>query len=143
MVAQKDELSLPMLRASTCAITNPKPNYKYYQGVNLTPEYICSVIVNTYPDDNLPQCKVILFEKHQSSFMGLCDTAHTSALSSGNPLYDSVMDEKQLSNLSCKPSDFRLTLLPMQQPVLGGALFVWKCKTTSVFIMSFQTCRGC
>ncbi len=43
MVAQKDGLSLPMFRASTCAITDPKPNYKYYQGVNPTQEYICTL----------------------------------------------------------------------------------------------------
>jgi hypothetical protein len=103
--------------------------------------YMHSVTVNTYPDENLLQWKVILFEKRQSSFMGFCETAHTSAPSIGNPLYNSVMDEQLLGNLSCKPSDFH-TLLPMQQPVLGGSLFVWKCKT-SVFNMSFQTCRGC
>ncbi len=120
MVAQKDGLSLSMFIASPCANTNPKPNYKYYQGVNLTQEYICTLWLWTHsddPDDNLPQFKVILFEKCQSSFMGLCETAHTSAPSIGNPLYDTVTDEQQLSNLSCKPSDFHLTLLPMQQSV--------------------------
>lgn len=65
--------------------------------------YMHSVIVNTYPDDNLLQCKVILFEKRQSSFMGLCETAHTSAPSVGNPLYDSVMDEQQLSTYPINP----------------------------------------
>jgi hypothetical protein len=43
MVAQKDGLSLSMFRASTCAITDPKLNYKHYQGVNLTQEYICTL----------------------------------------------------------------------------------------------------